>query len=68
MQTSIAGRFLPKLCNHNRFRNHPVAYHRKPYGYLYGFTKHHKGNSVVIQAALLATVCDVPATAKLVDF
>ena len=28
-----------------------------------GFTMHHKGNNVVIHAAPLGTVCDVPATA-----
>ena len=29
-----------------------------------GFTIQHKGKSVTVHAALLATVCDIPATAK----
>lgn len=29
-----------------------------------GFTMQHKGKSVTVHAALLATVCDIPATAK----
>ena len=33
-----------------------------------GFTMQHKGKSVTIHAALLATVCDIPATAKLGGF
>lgn len=33
IQTSIAGRLLPKLCNHIAFRNHPVASHRQPCGH-----------------------------------
>ena len=28
------------------------------------FTMQHKGKSVTVHAALLATVCDIPATAK----
>ena len=36
--------------------------------WLDGFSMHHKGKNVVIHAALLATVCDVPATAKLGGF
>ena len=33
-----------------------------------GFTMQHNGKSVTIHAALLATVCDIPATAKLGGF
>ena len=33
-----------------------------------GFTMQHKGKSVTIHAALLTTVCDIPATAKLGGF
>jgi len=33
-----------------------------------GFTMQHKGKMVFIHAALLATVCDIPATAKLGGF
>ena len=33
-----------------------------------GFTMQHKGKSITIHAALLATVCDIPATAKLGGF
>ena len=33
-----------------------------------GFSMLHKGNTTVIHAVLLATVCDIPATAKLGGF
>ena len=33
-----------------------------------GFTMLHEGNTIIIHAALLATVCDIPATAKLGGF
>ena len=33
-----------------------------------GFSMRHDGNSIVIHPALLATVCDVPTTAKLGGF
>ena len=33
-----------------------------------GFTMKHKGENITVHAALLATVCDIPATAKLGGF
>ena len=33
-----------------------------------GFTMQHKGKSITIRAAVLATVCDIPATAKIGGF
>lgn len=33
-----------------------------------GFTMQHKGKSITIHAAVLATVCDIPATAKIGGF